>query len=76
MKSTKEIDKYHEIDFVCRDKQDNLIYLQVKSISQMGKVINLEKAINKSMKDNAKLYIVFVEPKMDGKLYFNQIMTT
>lgn len=61
------MDKYHSIDLVCRDKDGELIYIQVKGYSWIGKPFS-QKAIDVAKLHGARLYYAYV-----GNKYKSQI---
>ncbi len=70
-KSNYAYDKYHAIDFICRNKNNDLIFVQVKGISRAHKEFD-EAAIRQANKHNAKLYYFYVANRYDSKIYMRK----
>ncbi len=67
-KANYALDKYHAIDFVCRNKDKELIFVQVKGMSWIKKDFQ-QSAINISIKHNAQLYYFYVGNQYNCKIY-------
>ena len=66
-KANYAFDKFHSIDFICRNKSNELIFVQVKGTSQIHKPF-AKAAIDIAQKHDAKLYYFYVGSK-DSKIY-------
>ena len=71
-KSIEQIDKYHDVDLIAWDKDDNLIFIQVKSLAMINKLKPSPKAINFASLHNAILYYFFVG-RENQKIYVKRI---
>ncbi len=70
-KANYAFDKYHSVDFICRDKNNKLIFVQVKGTSQIHKPFS-QAAIKISKKHNAKLYYFYVGNKYNSRIYLRK----
>ncbi len=71
-KANYAYDKYHAIDFICRNKAGNLIFVQVKGTSQIHKPF-AKSAIEIANKHKAQLYYFYVSNKYDSKIYMRKM---
>ena len=59
-KSNLEIDKFHDIDLIAYDLNNQLNLIQVKSLKMIKSIKISEKAIKFAKENNANLYYFFV----------------
>lgn len=59
-KSNLEIDKFHDIDLIAYDLNNQLNLIQVKSLKMIKSIRISEKAIKFAKENNANLYYFFV----------------
>ncbi len=70
-KANYAFDKFHAIDFICKDKKNELIFVQVKGTSQIHKPF-AKAAIDIACKHNARLYYFYVSNKYESKIYLRK----
>lgn len=58
-KSNMAIDKYHAIDFICYNKFDELVFVQVKGTTMFNRKPE-QKAVDYAIKHDAFLYYIYL----------------
>ena len=70
-KANYAYDKYHSIDFICRNKKNELVFVQVKGTSQVHKEF-ADHAIAISNKHDALLYYFYIGNSYNSKIYIRK----
>ncbi len=67
-KTTIALDKYHSIDFIATNKNNERMVIQVKGLSHLTKEPH-PKAIEYAQNNNCKLYYIYVGCSYNSKIY-------
>lgn len=65
-------DVHNEIDLICKKKNETIVYIQVKGFHDNWKEERFNMIINKSIKDKALAYAMYVNKS--GRIYVRKLL--